>query len=367
MNAEIKELAKSDVKVAMQKEYMENELYLSKQIIKRTTPRCIKEITFYALARNHAIHTFLSLPESEQTIQALRETKSPSQEYVELMNKLRATRYPLAIKVKAEKSIYNDYTHVDYKRKAHFLDQALPTPSRRENVFNKLGGVIELLISWGWVVFWIIVILISIFSDSDDSSLTGLDKPNKDTFHSGGILKGNTNSKTVEDTPQIIDASNEAGYGNPGDSGDDAPSSKNSNAPTKQSSENSETPSKKSDTQSDNRNQNDKTQTQKVQVGPIRNHLISASYFLPESNGNGIFKINDGDTIELMEQEKVVIDFEITSDFISIIKINGELADSQPTTNENVEWISFYLTDQVTKVEVNINEEVHNFYFVPME
>ncbi|MFD2408303.1 hypothetical protein [Paenibacillus rhizoplanae] len=367
MNAEIKELATVDIKAAMRKEYIENELFLSKQFIKHTTPRYIKEITFYTMARNHVIHTFLSLTESEQTIQALRETKSPSQEYVELMNKHRAMRYPLAIKVKAEKSIYNDYTHVDYKRKAHFLDQALPTPSRRESVFNKLGGVLELLISWGWVAFWIIVILISIFSDSDDSSLTGLDKSsnNKDTFHSGGILNGNTNSKTVEDTPQIIDASNEAGYGNPGDSSHDAPSSKNSNAPTKQSSENSETSSKKSDTQS--ANQNVKTQTQKVQVGPIRNHLISASYFLPESNGNGIFEIYDGYTIELMENEKVVIDFEITSDIDPVFKLNGEVVESHPTTNEDVEWISFYQTKQVTKVEVNINEEIHNFYFVPME
>ncbi|MHA6529916.1 hypothetical protein [Paenibacillus sp. BAC0078] len=66
-----------------------------------------------------------------------------------------------------------------------------------------------------------------------------------------------------------------------------------------------------------------------------------------------------------MTEEKVVVDFKITSDYPAIFKLNDEVIESHPTaTNESVQWISFYPAETETNVEIDINGEVHNFFFI---
>ncbi|OME19931.1 hypothetical protein BSK57_23470 [Paenibacillus odorifer] len=372
MNSDIRELARVNVKAAMNKEYAENEKLIEEQIIKWTTSRHIKEIVFYLMARNQAIRAFLSLPENEQTIQALHHrTQSPSAEYLKLMRRLRATRYPLFIKEKAERALFKDYTHVDFKRATHFLDQTLPSAPEPnfiivllKRVFMLIGKVVELIFSLGWGIVWIGILVLVIVSYITDASSDTLRVKNSRIFSYGGISEGNSTTKLGADTPQIPDVSNKAGYGNPGVSGHDAPSSMKSSTSSTNSSGNETLSATNTENQTESDNSNYKnSKSNFITIGPLKDHLISATYFLPESDENEIFIINDGDIIELPNKEKVVIDFEITSESPPIFKLNNEILESYPTTKENVYWISFEPTDKETTVEVIIGVEIDRFIF----
>lgn len=223
MDENLIEIARTDTRAAMRKEYENNQMLIINAGIKRNSPRLDKESVFYAIARNEAIVHFLHLDPSLQKPDRLRNSIPISDEYRSLMKKVGATRYPLAIKRKAEVKLYQDYTHVDYRRNRHFLDEELPPKPKSLEFFSALGNITGYIIALVFEFWWVLIIVffcIAWFVSSDDPDYSG-----SNTFGSGGIRGGNSAIKSVSDQPQIKDNSSQAGFGNKGTSGYDAPSS----------------------------------------------------------------------------------------------------------------------------------------------
>ncbi len=240
MDNELIKLAQSNIREAMIAEFAKNCEMIGRHIMNRRTPRHIKEVVFYAMARNNAITYFLSL-----------ENPSPSnlyppfptdQEYLKLMQRVGATRYPFGIRYRAERTFFEDYTHLDYKRKRHFLDAPLPDkPSSSESFLNLNSSVVDktrlykILCYLGRILvgtltfiyegFWIIlisgIIIIAVVSQiklaffSEESS-------SHNTFNQGGITDGNYSPSWSSDSVQIPDTSGQTGFGNSGMTGYDA-------------------------------------------------------------------------------------------------------------------------------------------------
>jgi hypothetical protein len=120
------ELAKTDVRGAMRKELQMNHLLIENSVVYRNTPRQVKIQVFTAMARNEVLRHFLNLDTSMQTPNSLKSDLPMNEEYHHLMYKIGATRYAHHVKIKAEHQLFLDYTHTDYKRKRHFLDEELP-------------------------------------------------------------------------------------------------------------------------------------------------------------------------------------------------------------------------------------------------
>ncbi len=234
MNNELIKLAQSNIREAMIAEFAKNREVIGSHIMNRRTPRHVKEIVFYAMARNNAITYFLSL-----------ENPSPSnlyppfptdQEYLKLMQKVGATRYPFSIRYRAERAFWEDYTHLDYKRKRHFLDTPLPDkPSLSESFLNLnssaadktqmykillyIGRILVGTLTFIYEGFWIIliggIIIISVVGQiklaffSEESS-------SYNTFNQGGITDGNYSPSWSSDDAQTPDTSGQAGFGNNG-------------------------------------------------------------------------------------------------------------------------------------------------------
>lgn len=219
MIQDLKELAKVNVREAMRKELEINRENIAPLIIKRTSPRQTKEYVFEMMARNDILKYFLNLDESEQKPESLLSSIPSSQEYVELMLKLRATRYPIRIKRETQRKLFYFYTHEDYKGSRYFLDEPLTQKPKGK----RFGEVIDIILGWAWVCGFLALIIWGMLNDSDSNNQYSGGGSN--TFNSGGISNGNSQSKLANDSPQVKDGSNAAGFGNGGVSGNDSSSS----------------------------------------------------------------------------------------------------------------------------------------------
>ncbi|MCY9589856.1 hypothetical protein PC41400_16705 [Paenibacillus chitinolyticus] len=124
MDEKLIKLAGSDMRNAMKEEIKQNQRIIDENLIKRNSPRYLKEAVFYAIARNTSINHFLRL--DEPTPLRLKDSNEISAEFNSLMYKVGAVKYPLEVKRKAEYDLFYDYTHVDYKKRRHFIDKELP-------------------------------------------------------------------------------------------------------------------------------------------------------------------------------------------------------------------------------------------------
>lgn len=227
MDVDIKELARTDMREAMRKEIKRNQDFVDRNWIKRNTPREVKEAVFYAMARNNALYHFLLI--ADPIPQRLQGTVMITEEFKDLMHRAGAKNYPLEIKRKAELDLYYDYTHLDYKRRRHFIDKVLPKKPRSIEVFEYVGKIFGLIILTGLRLWWVLLIVFigwGVYSSSTQpSNYSKSSSGHSNTFESGGVSGGNPISKPVSDSPQVKDGSGQAGFGNGGVSGHDAPSS----------------------------------------------------------------------------------------------------------------------------------------------
>lgn len=227
VDAELIELARSDVREAMRKEILINQNVIDTHPMNRRTPRFIKETMFYAMARNNAINHFLEL--SNPTPENLRDNVPCNENYKDMMNRAGASKYPLQIKSKAEWDLYYNYTCEDYKRKRHFLDSPLPEKPKARKVSEYILTMIGLIIITGIRFWWVFLILIigwgSFSSYSEPGSYSNTSTGNNNAFSAGGISGGNSTSKHVPDSPQVKDDLAQSGFGNGGVSGNDVTNS----------------------------------------------------------------------------------------------------------------------------------------------
>jgi cytoskeletal protein RodZ len=228
VDADLIELAKSDIREAMRRESLRNLQVIDGQVVSRRTPRYIKEMVFYAMARNNAIAHFLNV--SDPSPKELHDNVPIKEEYWKLMHKIGATKYPLEIKRKAEWGLFHDYTQLDYKRQRHFLDSPLPEKPKRNQLFEYVANIVGLIIITSFRFWWVILIAfigwgIYTAEYNDPVSYSSSSSGHNNTFNSGGVSRGNSASKSSSNSPQIQDASGQSEFGNGGVSGHDAPSS----------------------------------------------------------------------------------------------------------------------------------------------
>ncbi|GAB6989432.1 hypothetical protein [Paenibacillus pini] len=232
MDYDLKELARYDMFKAMEQEMIRNEELIRLTVINRRSPREIKESVFYAMARNNSIKHFLEL--SEQKPENLLDYVPVSEDFKNLMLKVGAKRYPLEIKRNAERSLYGDYTHVDYKRQIHLLDQELPEKPRFSVMIEKIGNTIGIIIAGAFSIWWVFLIVFLVWanylSENKPNHLTVSTSGHNNTFGQGGIYRGNSILKSVSDQDQVEDGSAQSGFGNGGKSGQDSSSSSQQNA-----------------------------------------------------------------------------------------------------------------------------------------
>ncbi len=220
MDNELIKLAQSNIREAMIAEFAKNREMIGRHIMNRRTPRHIKEMVFYAMARNNAITYFLSL-----------ENPSPSnlyppfptdQEYLKLMQRVGATRYPFGIRYRAERTFFEDYTHLDYKRKRHFLDAPLPNKPKIYQWLEYVGDVVVFIFTYWWVIAIGLVVLMYLGNRNDSVHYSGNSSTQHNTFNQGGITDGNYSPSWSSDSVQIPDTSGQTGFGNSGMTGYDA-------------------------------------------------------------------------------------------------------------------------------------------------
>ncbi len=215
-------LAQSNIREAMTVEFETNRQTIEHHVMNRRTPRHIKEIVFYAMARNHAITHFLSL--DNPSPQDLFPPFPNDEEYWKLMKRVGATRYPFRIRYRAEHNFLQDYTHLDYKRIRYFLDTPLPEKPIRYKVFeyigNTVGLVLTLSIQYWWIIAISLVFLVYLSNQNDYKSYSGASSGNN-TFNQGGATEGNYSPSWSSDSVQIPDTPDQAGFGNSGVTGHD--------------------------------------------------------------------------------------------------------------------------------------------------
>ncbi|MCL9659677.1 hypothetical protein L2089_03210 [Paenibacillus hunanensis] len=220
MDNELIKLAQSNIREAMIAEFAKNREMIGRHIMNRRTPRHIKEMVFYAMARNNAITYFLSL-----------ENPSPSnlyppfptdQEYLKLMQRVGATRYPFGIRYRAERTFFEDYTHLDYKRKRHFLDAPLPNKPKIYQWLEYVGDVVVFIFTYWWVIAIGLVVLMYLGNRNDSVHYSGNSSTQHNTFNQGGITDSNYSPSWSSDSVQIPDTSGQTGFGNSGMTGYDA-------------------------------------------------------------------------------------------------------------------------------------------------
>jgi outer membrane protein assembly factor BamE (lipoprotein component of BamABCDE complex) len=251
LNPELVELAKTNVREAMKKEIEINQqLVDNSSVLHRNTARIKKEAVFYAMARNDAIRYFLNLDESKQDewkksipthgrmIHSVNSSEM-SADYKNLMYRISSTSYAPSIKRSAEVNLYFDYTHADYKRRRYFLDEELPERPKSSVLWKKFWDILDTVgeyISgffaacvWLGIISFLVIAFFFDDSSSNTSSSTSsshrTSSGNGNTFGAGGVSGGNSSSKSVSNSPQVKDGSGQAGFGNGGKSGHDAPSS----------------------------------------------------------------------------------------------------------------------------------------------
>ncbi|TKH41498.1 hypothetical protein C1I60_19285 [Paenibacillus terrae] len=240
MDGAIMELAKTDVRYAMRKEIQMNQLLIENSVVYRNTPRQIKIGVFTAMARNEVLSHFLNLDSSMQTPNNLKTNLPMSPEYYHLMYKIGATRYAHHVKTKAEHQLFLDYTHTDYRRKRHFLDEILPEQPKLSKIWgaflNVVGTVLNMIREYWGIPLLVGFGLLIYFNHSSSPTHphSGFSKGDRSSSGNGSTFGmnestsiGNPDENSVSDTPQVIDDSNQTGFGNEGDSGYDSPSSAN--------------------------------------------------------------------------------------------------------------------------------------------
>ncbi|CAH1203834.1 Chaperone protein DnaJ [Paenibacillus plantiphilus] len=91
---------------------------------------------------------------------------------------------------------------------------------------------------------------------------------------------------------------------------------------------------------------------------------IGASYFLPNSGGNGEFTIAPGDRVEAFSGEKINIDFDVPFESDPLIKLNDLKIDGLPTaTNPNITWITFTAVEGENKVSITVDNSTYEYFF----
>ncbi|WP_147275099.1 hypothetical protein [Paenibacillus prosopidis] len=307
VDADLIEIARFDIREAMRKEILKNQNVIDGHLVNRSTPRSIKEVVFYAMARNNAIINFLKL--LDPAPENLHDNVPSNEDYWIMMRKVGASKYPLQVKRRAEWDLYYDYTHDDYKRHRF------------------------------WWVLLIIFIGWGLYSSYDEpSSYSSSSSGHNNTFGSEGISRGNSGSKSDSDSPQVKDNSGQSGFGNGGVSGSD---------------------SADGDDETFSINSNDRP------VLSYRESLtIGAHYFLPNSGGNGYFTIAPGDRVETFSGEQINIDFDVPIESDPLIKLNDLEIDGWSTaTNPNITWITFTAVEGENKVSIKVDDSNYEYFF----
>lgn len=154
------------------------------------------------------------------------------------MYKIGATRYAHHVKIKAEHQLFLDYTHADYKRKRHFLDEELPEQPKLSKIWGAFLNVVGAIFSmnrdyWGLPLLIEFGLLIYL---NESPSPVSTRSSSSSGYHSSSSVNeytiemtestsiGNGEEKSVSDLPQVIDDSNQTGFENEGDSGNDSTS-----------------------------------------------------------------------------------------------------------------------------------------------
>ncbi|MCV9951185.1 hypothetical protein [Paenibacillus sp. BT-177] len=186
MDGAILELTKTDVREAMRKELQMNQLFVENSVVYRNSPRLFKIQVFTAMARNEVLRHFLNLDTSMQTPNSLKSDLPMSEAYHHLMYKIGATSYAHHVKVKAEHQLFLDYTHADYKRKRHFLDEVLPEQPKLSKIWgaflNGLGVVFSIIYDYRGIPLLVGFGLLIYFNSSPSYT------PSHSGFSKGGIL-----------------------------------------------------------------------------------------------------------------------------------------------------------------------------------
>jgi len=165
------------------------------------------------------------------------------------------------------------------------------------------------------------------------------------TFSSGGVSHGNSTPKSVSNAPQVRDSSGAAGFGNGGVSGHDADSSGSAS-----SSPQTTRPVLKY--KGDDR-----------PVLKYKSDLV-AEYFILNSDGNGIFELNDGEVAEVAEGSDIFIDFRLPVDSGAVYYVNDEEIEGHPAASEeNATLFRFTIESDVTVVQAVYNDVTYSYYF----
>lgn len=290
----------------MKKEIEMNESFINDNPLNRRSSRYLKEAVFYSIARNTALSHFLELDPTEQTPKKLQLHFAPNAEFTSIMYKVGARKYPLEVKDKAEGRLFYDYTHVDYKKRRHFLDEHLPTKPLRTEYLEKVGAAVGFIIVNCFRYWWVFLILWIVYgvwiqpqnttnpqvTSSHNRSVSG---GGSNTFNLGGVSGGNPTPKAASDSQQVHDNSGKAGFGNPGQSGHDAPSSSSSEGQS--SKQNAQPTSKKTNT-------------------------LKWSYFVDNHELASTF-IQNGDSVYLLAGQEVTIDIYLPISSNVVFTYNG--------------------------------------------
>jgi hypothetical protein len=334
------ELTKSNVREAMKKEIVINQKLIDSRVLHRNTNRYTKIEVFTAMARNNAIRHFLNLdPAKQRPIDLMSPSIPMSEEYKNLMYRISATSYAPRIKTDAEHGLFLNYTHVDYKRKRHFLDEVLPEQQKPTfwvkfwEMFWENGIYVIGLIILGFIIYHSFSTTSSI-SSGHHSSSTG-----RNTFGSGGVSAGNANSKSVSDAPQVKDGSQQAGFGNGGKSGHDAPSSGSVSS-------------------SSGSGQNT------APVAAAKPVDLVASYFFPDHEDGDFYDMKNGESASLIAGETIEVDFKLPTNSGAVYKVNGkEIQGKSAASKATNTWFVFTATEGANVVTVDYKGFTYQYKF----
>jgi hypothetical protein len=335
---ELIELAKTNIREAMKKEIEINQQLIDSRVVHRNTNRYIKIEVFTAMARNNALHHFLNLHQSQQLPDILK-SSIPSEEYKKFMYRISATSYASSVKADAEYQLFRDYTHADYKKKRYFLDESLPEQSKSSKVWGKFVDITGIIISWSFLL-GVITLIIWAFWNSDNSSsgTSSHSSTGRGTFGSGGVSGGNANQKSVSDMSQVKDNSQQAGFGNGGKSGHDAPSAGSVSSSNGSS----------------------------LLTAPVEKpYVLVASYFFPDDADGDFYTMNNGESASLMSRETIQVDFNLPVSSEAIYKVNGkEIKGRAAASNDKNTWFVFGAEEGENVVSVDYKGVTYQYKFL---
>lgn len=216
----LRELAQEHTLEAMKVEIQQNQQFIDTTPVYRNTYRTTKIEVLRAMVRNHILRQFVHLSAEDQTIQNFKKLQGNSEEFNIFVYNTGAKSYAYQVRYRAEKEIFLNYTHRDYKNRSYFLDELLPEKTKLYLVIEKILTVVSFLIFMPlkyWLLTIICVFIILSYVDSDYSH-----KKSDSTISSNGIPAGNSDSSMRSFDAQIEDDSTPSNFGNTGISGNDA-------------------------------------------------------------------------------------------------------------------------------------------------